>query len=223
MNRITHVATGLLAGVLLYNNGTTTDASMQVLAFTAGSCFPDIDISWGFGDESEGAKHRGFTHTVVFAAILYVLFGIANMFFHRYTDGFFETGVMRALVLPFCLGIILHIFVDSMTPAGVQPFLPFSTLHLWLFASPKKARVNKKTLPNGTSYVYKTNRGIPSDSAIVNLTLSLFCFYFAYICDINKYSIYNANEWLPIFASTIGNFIKDSLNSAWEYITALIK
>lgn len=222
MNRLTHITTGLLTGILLYGN-TTTDSSIQVLALTAGSYFPDIDISWGWGDESEGIKHRGFTHTVVFAAILYVLFGIANMFFHRYTDGFFETGVMQALVLPFCLGIILHIFVDSMTPAGVQPFLPFSTLHLWLFASPKKARVNRGKLPDGTPYTYKTNRGIPSNNAFVNLSLSLLCFYLAYVCDMNRYNVYNASEWLPIFASTIGNFVKGSLSSAWEYITALIK
>jgi membrane-bound metal-dependent hydrolase YbcI (DUF457 family) len=223
MNRLTHFSTGLLTGILLYNNGTTTDASAQVLALAVGSYFPDIDISWGFGDESEGAKHRGFTHTVVFATIVYVLCWIANLFLHRYTDGLFETGVMQALVLPFCLGILLHIFVDSMTPAGVQPFLPFSTLHLWLFASPKKARVNRKTLPNGTPYTYKTNRGIPSDSAIVNLTLSLLCFYLAYICDVNKYSIYNANEWLPVFASSIGSTIKNGFNSVWRYITTLIK
>jgi len=36
---------------LLYGN-TTTYSSMQVLALTAGSYFPDIDINWGWGDES---------------------------------------------------------------------------------------------------------------------------------------------------------------------------
>jgi len=64
MNRLTHITTGLLTGILLYGN-TTTDSSIQVLALTAGSYFPDIDISWDWGDESEGIKHRGFTHTVV--------------------------------------------------------------------------------------------------------------------------------------------------------------
>jgi len=231
MTKITHITSGVLAGYLLYN-GRSVDALPQVVAMTAGSCFPDLDLQLGFGDESDIDKHRGLTHTVVFAGIMFVLAWLTKTILYLFTDfssfeqSYFDTGVMRALVIPFCLGILLHIFLDSMTPAGVQPFMPFSNLHLWLFATPKTAKVHKGTKPDGTTYIYKTNRGIPSNSVPVNLGLSAFFLYTLYVCDLNGYNIYNIQEWFPTFArytsKTIFNGFISALQSLWSFITALV-
>lgn len=231
MTKITHITSGMLAGYLLYN-GRSVDALPQIVAMTVGSCFPDLDLQLGFGDESDIAKHRGLTHTVVFAGIVFVLAWVLKVILYQFTNfpsfdqQYFETGVMRALVIPFCLGILLHIFLDSMTPAGVQPFMPFSNLHLWLFATPKTAKVHRGTKPDGTPYIYKTNRGIPSNNVPVNLGLSAFFFYTLCVCDKNGYTLYNIQEWLPTFFVDTGRMLINGLFSAWSslwsFITALV-
>ncbi len=142
MNRWTHFATGLLAGQLFFYKPPTYD-NLSVLMTAVGSLLPDMDqrMGLGFGDDSSMIKHRGFTHTFLFAAVIYGLGYLLKPVAGRY----FSIDFMHLIVIPLCCGILVHLFVDSMNTAGIQPFLPFSSVHIWLFATPwsGKKRINQ--------------------------------------------------------------------------------
>ncbi|MFH1451952.1 MAG: metal-dependent hydrolase [archaeon] len=81
-----------------------------------GAALVDIDTSkskmgkfWLFRPFQIFVRHRGFFHSVFVA----FLFGLVLAYFWVYVG------------LGFFIGFISHLFLDSLTPAGVRPFWPF--------------------------------------------------------------------------------------------------
>ncbi len=95
----THLATGILGSLLLCNN------IYGGILLSFGSILPDIDHHNSFLGKtipifSKVFKHRCFTHSLLFAFMLW-------------------------LIEPFiCYGILIHIFFDLMTKNGVLLFYP---------------------------------------------------------------------------------------------------
>lgn len=87
---------------------------LQVLMFAAvviGSVIPDIDLTLtGFKHEKFTERtflsHRGITHHIS----LPVAIAIA---------GFFSTGVNKAVLIAFAIGVAVHVVTDMFSPLGV--------------------------------------------------------------------------------------------------------
>jgi len=85
---------------------------------------PDMDLSHWF------LKHRGFTHTYVFALIVGTVFGAFGLIISSagMNAGILEQSTWNQSGLPvgaFFLGVYVivgHIIGDIITPAGVRPF-----------------------------------------------------------------------------------------------------
>lgn len=108
-------------------------AAIVILSLTR---LPDIDLYL------KGVKHRGMTHTLVFAAGMGVITGIAlAAALYAIPDEvlnvvpvIFEVSTsVRTLVYAFGFGFILgsiaiiaHLVADLVTPTGLQPLMPFN-------------------------------------------------------------------------------------------------
>ena len=82
---------------------------------------PDLDIAWGWIQGDGTIFHRGFTHSVLFAAALAVL---GNLIWYKSAEGFKKAGPMQALFAA-CL---VHRLLDFLMGCGpeVPLFAPFS-------------------------------------------------------------------------------------------------
>ena len=95
---------------------------------------PDLDTRIPF------VKHRGITHTVWFALLIGLAFGLVGL-----AVGL-QTGVVEALLFggaAFLFGavtIVSHLLADALTPMGIRPYAPVSdteyTLDLFTAANP---------------------------------------------------------------------------------------
>ncbi len=113
MRRSTHLAAGLLLGIILFKS------PEPILSLTIGADMPDIIDSPYSVPNRIGLhiRHRGVFHSILIAIIMYAAYKI---FFMKYP-------IINAnnIVIPFIYGYLLHIFLDSFTISGTQPFLPF--------------------------------------------------------------------------------------------------
>ncbi len=114
MRGITHILTGIIAGIVLYDN------FLSVVLTALGSLLPDIDNSGSLISSNTRIKllskifvHRGFFHSLLIPALFYFL---ANEFSQLY-----------AVLIPLTIGYCVHIFGDSLTPKGVHPLYPLKT------------------------------------------------------------------------------------------------
>ena len=82
---------------------------------------PDLDIAWGWIQGDGTIFHRGFTHSILFAAILAI---IGNLIWYKSVEGFKRIGPIQALFAA-CL---VHPLLDFLMGSGDRlPFLaPFS-------------------------------------------------------------------------------------------------
>lgn len=105
----THLSTGILGSLLLCNN------IYGGILLSFGSILPDIDHHNSFLGKniplfSKLFKHRGFTHSLLFAFMLW-------------------------FIEPFiCYGILIHIFFDLMTRNGVALLSPLTYKFRFPFA-----------------------------------------------------------------------------------------
>ncbi len=92
-----------------------------------GSLFPDIDKHNSYLSQklkplsmitSKVLKHREFTHSIVGTIILSLIMNIILNGFNLTSE------VINILFLSFTIGIISHILLDMLTPAGVVLFYP---------------------------------------------------------------------------------------------------
>ncbi len=112
MREYTHIASGIMLGVFLYNH------PLPIALTVLGTVIPDMDSSFSKISSltrngkmrNNLLKHRGFLHTFTSAVIIYATY-------------FLISG--NNAILPFIFGYCLHIFLDSFTAAGVKPFAPF--------------------------------------------------------------------------------------------------
>lgn len=109
-----------------------------ILAFI-GSTIPDLDHPANPGLISFISKHRGWTHSIFGAIVFTVLFGYLFM---SYNFSF-------SYVLPFFIGYISHLALDSLTPTGVKWYWPYineSYTKNWIVTGSKRESLLHSTL-----------------------------------------------------------------------------
>lgn len=117
MNGRTHALVGIAVGVLV---GTITkDYTTAIIASTIGALLPDIDhpqsvlSGWlpgiGVARWALGVKHRGITHSIVFVFVVTMC----------------VLAISPRFALPTLFGMLSHLALDMLTPAGVPLFLPW--------------------------------------------------------------------------------------------------
>ncbi|HLP79212.1 MAG TPA: metal-dependent hydrolase [Acidobacteriota bacterium] len=110
MRGITHLFLGLAVGLAIYH------VHWFVFLVVLGALLPDLDsprsmlgrFFWVF---NSGVTHRGFLHSLWF-----LLLFLCIMYYMGYMTYFF----------PVMIGIVSHLLLDILTPAGVSLFYPIS-------------------------------------------------------------------------------------------------
>ncbi len=82
---------------------------------------PDLDIAWGWIQGDGTIFHRGFTHSILFAAIIAV---IGNLIWYKSVEGFKRIGPMQALLVACLVHPLLDFLMGS--GRGVPLFAPFN-------------------------------------------------------------------------------------------------
>jgi inner membrane protein len=120
LDSITHIALGAIVGEILL--GKPIGKKAMILGAIANS-FPDIDFlaSLWLSPTDNLLAHRGFTHSILCAALLSLLFSwIASKWYSK------EPVSFTAWLLFFSCQLMLHLFVDAFNAYGVGWFIPFS-------------------------------------------------------------------------------------------------
>jgi len=124
MHRAGHVGAALLVyaplGLLVTAVGAGGLAVLAAAGVVALAMVPDLD------QQVPGLRHRGFTHTLIFALIVAIGTGLAGAVIGGLLYG--PLGAVGATVLSFLVGgltIVSHILADMLTPAGVRPLRPW--------------------------------------------------------------------------------------------------
>ncbi len=135
---LTHLGFGLLTGEMFGN-------PLSIVLSAAGSVLPDIDtysksiatkITFS-SSKNRYLKHRGIMHSLfVPASIFLVYFAIYK----------------NAMILPFVVGYLSHLFLDMFTPSGVPIFMPLYNRELKFPITIKTGSVQDHTL-GSTFYV----------------------------------------------------------------------
>lgn len=134
----THIAAGIITGelVALYARPMPVETGIFIICAAAvGSLLPDIDHPQSTIarknaftktlSESMAAvgKHRGFTHTTVFVALMTFLLGLL-------LRG--RVNAWALITMSFCAGQLSHLFMDTLNAKGIMWFWPISpkALHI---------------------------------------------------------------------------------------------
>jgi len=120
MDTVTHIALGACVGEVLLGKRLGRRASL-IGAFA--NSVPDLDFAATFfmPVDRDLLAHRGFTHSILFAALATILLAkIFERWFHRRTIHLWNW------TLFFSIEILLHIFVDAFNNYGTGWFEPFS-------------------------------------------------------------------------------------------------
>lgn len=120
MDSITHIALGACIGELFVGNKVGRKA---MLWGAVAQSFPDIDFIAGFWMDTtdELLAHRGFTHSLLFAALLTPVLALLAERWHRP-----HNISISKWALFFGTEILLHIFLDAFNAYGTAWFEPFS-------------------------------------------------------------------------------------------------
>lgn len=118
----THLALIVLV-ILLFITHVQNQLLFAVVALGA-SFIPDIDTGFSTLGKQKGfrilqffVRHRGFIHSLTFCSALTLLLVI----------------FLPIIALPFFLGYAVHLFLDSFTLEGIQPFWPYKKTSNWKF------------------------------------------------------------------------------------------
>lgn len=120
MDTITHIALGACIGELFVGGKVGRKA---MLWGAVAQSFPDIDFIAGFwmGTTDELLAHRGFTHSLLFAALLTPVLALLAERWHRPHN----ISIGKWTIF-FGTEILLHIFLDAFNAYGTAWFEPFS-------------------------------------------------------------------------------------------------
>ena len=120
MDSVTHIALGACIGELFVGSKVGRKA---MLWGALAQSFPDIDFIASFWVDTtdELLAHRGFTHSLLFAALLTPLLALLAEKWHRP-----HNISMFKWFLFFGTEILLHIFLDAFNAYGTAWFEPFS-------------------------------------------------------------------------------------------------
>lgn len=124
MDSITHIALGAIAGEILL--GKTIGKKAMILGAIANS-FPDIDFlaSLWLSPTDNLLAHRGFTHSILCAVLLSLLFSWLATKWYR-----MEPVTFTVWLLFFSIQLLLHLFVDAFNAYGVGWFIPFNNTRI---------------------------------------------------------------------------------------------
>ena len=178
MTKRTHIAAGLATGLFLFNGSNANEAIVvgEIASFTLGSIFPDMDVVLGMKYENTPLKHRGVLHALITPAIIALIGYLLQIFLPQQIPAY----VFPNIVLPFVYGILLHLFLDSMTVMGIQPLIPFSYWKFNLFG--RKG---------------KYGRGMRVGSVFDGLLMILFIILVVILFG-SGYNIHEVMQWLKI-------------------------
>lgn len=128
----THLSAGLLVGAVLAVSSqdlNIASAAFTIVAASIGSLIPDIDHPQSMISTSNKTtriasaslsavtKHRGFTHTLVFLAIVVGLCNyICTHYFPQYSS----------LSAAICAGMLSHLLLDTLNEKGIMWLWPLS-------------------------------------------------------------------------------------------------
>lgn len=120
MDSVTHIALGACIGELFVGNKVGRKA---LLWGAIAQSFPDIDFITAFWMDTtdELLAHRGFTHSLLFAALLTPVLALLAERWHRPHN----ISLTKWMVF-FGTEILLHIFLDAFNAYGTAWFEPFS-------------------------------------------------------------------------------------------------
>lgn len=126
MYRTGHIGVALLTyspiGVLLLVSGLGELAILGGAGMVALAMVPDADHRVPF------VRHRGPTHTLLFAAIVGIGLGAAGFTLGEGLGTSTTTLGTFGLVIG-ALSVLAHLAADALTPAGITPFWPVSGRH----------------------------------------------------------------------------------------------
>ena len=118
----THLAIGVFFIIVLLPH--VSSPVIFIAVTIAATLLPDIDSAFsivgsmkGFKPVQAFSKHRGFFHSFTFCILFSILLAL-----------FFPI-----LCLGFFLGYSIHLFADSFTKDGIQPFWPSKETSSWHF------------------------------------------------------------------------------------------
>ncbi len=120
MDTLTHIVTGAAIGQLTLGRRAGTAAACWGGAI---ALVPDLDVALGawLGDTAALTLHRGFTHSLLFAALTAVTAGILLARLHRQREpAAMAWGLLAGLVL------LSHLALDTFTSYGIQLLWPVS-------------------------------------------------------------------------------------------------
>lgn len=153
----THVLGGLALGYLVFTKtnflvGDIMESKTLLIAsggLVVGALLPDIDHGNSYISKklkpiskftSKYFRHREFTHSILGAGLMTVFLD-----FILKKIGFQDT-YRTVFIQSILLGIISHIFLDMLTPAGVVLFYPLSKKRIKLLHFRKKSKKKFKML-----------------------------------------------------------------------------
>lgn len=130
MKRTTHITTGAALALPVAVGLSPAAAAGAIFMGMAGAVMPDYaDLR---SDVRRILRHRGVSHSLVFAAAAVLLvYAILNAL-TQVADSRFQLHqpLVGPLLLAFALGIASHLVLDAATPSGIRPFLPISNFRL---------------------------------------------------------------------------------------------
>lgn len=122
MDSLTHIVLGACIGEVCIGKHLGKKA---LLLGAAAQSLPDLDIVAGLwlSPAQDLLAHRGFTHSLLFAALATLLLALTAERWHRYKH---PTLSLQLWVTFFMFEILAHIFLDAFNAYGTGWFEPFS-------------------------------------------------------------------------------------------------
>lgn len=125
MKGTTHIAAGIVAGMLLTKSMPAENPLIILTGTIVGSLLPDIDICASkLGRRAKAVSSTIQTlvghRTVFHGPLLYLIAGL--MLYHAYPG-------LWLWILTASTGIALHLFLDAANPAGIPVFWPLPTTY----------------------------------------------------------------------------------------------
>ena len=132
MKRATHISTGAACALPIAAGLGPAAAAGALLLGMAGAVVPDYaDLR---SDARRVLRHRGISHSILFATVAVLLVSIILNALAGVDDEQLrlESSLVTPLLAAFALGIGSHLLLDACTPSGIRPLLPFSQLRVRL-------------------------------------------------------------------------------------------
>jgi len=130
MKRATHITMGAAVALPVAVGLSPLAAAGAIFMGMAGAVVPDYaDLR---SDIRRLLKHRGVSHSVVFAAAAVLLVYLILEALTQVADTRFQLhpALVTPLLVAFALGVASHLVLDAATPSGIRPLLPFSDFRL---------------------------------------------------------------------------------------------